>query len=98
MAKSATERLNEAKKPKTVILEKDFCGIKKGKRLFVATPRIVDDYIRLIPFGKTKTIAQLREELASRESCDATCPLSTAIFIRIVAPKPPLMPWKVVRR
>ena len=85
MAKSAREHLNSNKQPKKVVLEKDFAGVKKGQKLFVATPKIVDDYIKKIPYGETRTIERMRRELARRRKCDATCPVSSAIFIRISA-------------
>ena len=85
MPKTAHERLEANKKEKKVILEKDFAGVKKGQRLYVATPRIIDDYINKIPYGKTSSIPILRNELAQQNECDATCPVSTAIFIRIAA-------------
>ncbi len=85
MAKTARERLDAKKDPKVVVLDKDFAGVRKGQKLFVATPKIVDDYIRKIPFGETRTIEKMRGDLARRRKCDATCPVSTAIFVRISA-------------
>ena len=85
MAKTASERLQEKKSPKKVVLDKDFAGVKKGQRLFVATPQIVDQYINRIPFGETRTIQRMRNEMARNRKCDASCPVSTAIFIRVVA-------------
>ena len=85
MAKSAKEHLNADKQPKMVVLDKDFAGVKKGQKLFVATPKIVDTYINKIPYGETRTIERMRRELARRRKCDATCPVSSAIFIRISA-------------
>ena len=85
MAKSATEKLNEKKNPKKVLLEKDFAGIRAGQRMLVATPKMVDNYIREIAYGETRNIPRLRDELALRNKCDATCPVSTAIFVRIAA-------------
>ncbi len=85
MAKTAAERLAAKKEPKKVVLEKDFAGIKKGSLLFVGTPQIVAEYMRRIPYGQTRTIDRMRRELARRRKCDATCPVSTAIFIRIAA-------------
>ncbi len=85
MAKSAKEHLHSNKRPKMVVLEKDFAGVKKGQKLFVATPKIVDDYIKKIPYGETRTIERMRRELARRRKCDASCPVSTAIFIRVSA-------------
>ena len=85
MAKSAKEHLNANKKEKLVVLDKDFAGIKAGKLLFVGTPQIVNKYIQKIPFGETRTIMRLRNELARKWKADATCPVSTSIFIRIAA-------------
>jgi len=85
MAKSAKEHLNSDKQAKMVVLEKDFAGVKKGQKLFVATPKIVDDYIKKIPYGETRTIERMRRELARRRKGDATCPVSSAIFIRIAS-------------
>lgn len=85
MAKSAKEHLNSSKQPKIVVLDKDFAGVKKGQKLFVATPKIVDDYINKIPYGETRTIETMRRELSRRRKCDATCPVSSSIFIRIAS-------------
>jgi len=82
---TATEKLARKKDPKKVQLEYDFAGIKAGQMMFVGTPQIVDEYIRKIPYGKTKTISAMRKELAHRRGCDATCPVSTAIFVRMSA-------------
>lgn len=85
MAKSAKEHLNANKKEKLVVLDNDFAGVKAGKLLFVGTPQIVNKYIKKIPFGETRTIMRLRNELARKWKADATCPVSTSIFIRIAA-------------
>ena len=85
MAQTAIERLNKAKSPKVVILEKDFAGIRAGNRMFVATPKIVDEFINKMPYGRFITMPELRADLAIEYDCDATCPVSTAIFLRVVA-------------
>ena len=85
MAQTATERLNKAKSPKVVILEKDFAGIRAGSSMFVATPKIVDEFINKMPQGRFVTMPELRADLAIEYDCDATCPVSTAIFLRVVA-------------
>lgn len=73
------------KEPKTVRLEFDFSGIPAGSLMFVATPDIIEDYIRRIPPGETRSLISMRREIARRRKCDATCPVSTAIFVRMVA-------------
>lgn len=85
MAKSAKEKLNAKKEPKRVVMEKDFAGIKAGETMFVATPLMVDAYIRDIPHGETQTVKELRDEMARRNECDGTCPMSTSIFVRMAA-------------
>ena len=85
MAQTAIERLNKAKSPKVVILEKDFAGIRAGSSMFVATPKIVDEFINKMPQGRFITIPELRADLAIEYDCDATCPVSTTIFLRVVA-------------
>ena len=85
MAQTAIERLNKAKSPKVVILEKDFAGIRAGSSMFVATPKIVDEFINKMPQGRFITMPELRADLAIEYNCDATCPVSTAIFLRVVA-------------
>jgi hypothetical protein len=78
-------KLNAKKLPKRVKLDKDFAGIKAGSMLFIGTPQIIDTYLRNVPVGETRTIERMRRELARKNDCDATCPVSTAIFLRISA-------------
>ncbi len=85
MAKTARERLQADKSIKRVVMEADFAGIRKGQTMLVATPQIVDAYIRKIPEGQTRTLTRLRNDLAKRRQCDSSCPVSTAIFVRIAA-------------
>lgn len=85
MAKSAREKLAQKKDKKVVVLDHAFAGMDAGQKMFVATPQIVDQYIRKIPYGETRTIIRLRNELARRHRCDTACPMSTSIFIRLSA-------------
>jgi hypothetical protein len=80
-----TTKLQVKKLPKRVKLDKDFAGVKAGSMLFVGTPQIIDAYVRSVPAGETRTIERMRRELARKNQCDATCPVSTAIFLRISA-------------
>lgn len=81
MAKPAPK----AKQPKRVVLATPFAGIAAGSVLYVATPEIVADYIAKVPTGETRSVEQLRRDLAKRNRADAACPVSTAIFLRMVA-------------
>jgi hypothetical protein len=71
--------------PKRVTLDADFAGIPAGSTLFVGTPQILQAYIHKIPVGTTRTIQRLRRDIARANRCAAMCPVSTAIFLRILA-------------
>lgn len=83
--KTAREKLAVEKQLKKVVMDKAWGGIKPGQTMLVATPQIVDAYIRKIPHGATQSIPEIREALAQAHECAGTCPMSTSIFIRMVA-------------
>jgi alkylated DNA nucleotide flippase Atl1 len=56
----------------------------KGKML-IPKPLDVDALIRKVPRGKVVTQAELREKLARAAGADVACPITTGIFVRIVA-------------
>lgn len=85
MGQTAAERLNRAKSSKRVVLKTDFAGLNAGSSMFVATPKIVNDYVNQLPVGQFISMPELRADLAIEHDCDATCPLTTAIFLRLVA-------------
>lgn len=82
---TAVQKLHRKKCEKTVVLEADFAGLKAGQKMLVATPLIVDAFIRKIPPGKHYTVPAMRNILARRHKCDGACPVSTAIFTRMSA-------------
>jgi len=63
----------------------DFSDMHKGDLMLIATPKIVDTYIREIPKGKSVTLVAMRRDLAFQYGADNTCPLTTGIFLRIVS-------------
>jgi hypothetical protein len=76
----------QAKSPHTVTLDKDFAGVPKGSRLLISSPLQMEDYLRTqVPVGTVKEIQQVRRELAALHGADATCPVSTSLFLRTVA-------------
>ena len=75
-----------AKPPHTVKLDKDFAGVPAGAKLLISCPLEVAEYLRKhVPAGETREVQQMRRELAALHGADATCPVSTAIFLRTVA-------------
>lgn len=56
----------------------------KGKML-IPNPLDVENIIRKVPHGKLVTIGMIREKLAKDFSVDVACPLTTGIFVRLIA-------------
>ena len=75
----------QAKPPHHVILDKDFAGIPKGSKLHISCPIEVAAELKTITLGSTLSIQAFRRRLAEKNNCDATCPVSTSLFLRIVA-------------
>jgi hypothetical protein len=53
--------------------------------MYISTPLEIDEYIKKIPYGQSISIQQMRDDLAKKNGADCTCPLTTGIFLRIVA-------------
>jgi len=85
MAKSWKQKLDGGKPAHVEVLSKRFGGAPEGARMLVATPRLVDEYMRAVPSGERRTVGQMRNELAAAHGADISCPISTSIFARIAA-------------
>lgn len=58
----------------------------KGRgKMLVPSPLDLDALIRKVEKGKLVTDKQIREHLANKFKVDLTCPMTTGIFLRIVA-------------
>jgi hypothetical protein len=66
-------------------LDKDFADMKAGSMMYISNPKIIDAYIRSIPKGKSIDLKTMRNDLALAHHADVTCPVTTGIFLRIVA-------------
>lgn len=53
--------------------------------MLISSPEEVEHFIAEIPPGRAITLTQLRQELARRHNAAIACPMSTAIFVNIVA-------------
>jgi hypothetical protein len=83
--KSWLDKLNEHKKPKIKRIDIGFADIPSGSNMFIATPKLINKYIQEIGIGKRVNIKILRKDLAIEHNADYTCPVTTGIFLRIVA-------------
>lgn len=85
--KSWAEKMKPGQSSKVEVTDKDFADIPAGSTMFIATPEIVDDYVRHIPEGHSTDIRQMRQDLAAANHAQYTCPVTSGIFLRIVAEK-----------
>jgi 6-O-methylguanine DNA methyltransferase, DNA binding domain len=85
MKMTVSQNFEKPRNPKKSVLSSDFAGVKAGLLLYIGTPQIIATYISKIPAGEICSIEKLRHQLARRNGCDAMCPVSTAIFLRITA-------------
>jgi alkylated DNA nucleotide flippase Atl1 len=53
--------------------------------MLIPRPLDVEALVRAIPKGRVLTQSKLRERLAADAGADCACPLTTGIFVRIVA-------------
>lgn len=83
--KSWAEKYNTRTKPEIKKIDKAFADIPDGATMLIATPQIIEDYIKSIPQGKTVDIKTIRKDLAIEYNAEYTCPVTTGIFLRIVA-------------
>ena len=86
MAKKNLDRKRDCDKSyKIKTIDKKFADIPEGSKMFISTPKIIDDYIKHLPFGKSTELSTMRNDLAIEYQADKTCPVTTGIFLRIVS-------------
>lgn len=73
------------RQPEVKRTEKPFADIPENSLMLIATPQLVADYIREIPPGTFVDTPTIRRDLALTHGADHTCPVTTGIFLRIVA-------------
>lgn len=83
--KTWTEKMNGVIEPQVKRLDKPVAGMPQNAMMLIATPAIVADYIQHIEPGHEVDVTTLRNDLAATYHADCTCPLTTGIFLRIVA-------------
>jgi hypothetical protein len=67
------------------VLDRAFGGMEAGQLMLISTPRDIEAAIQLIPEKSFISVSQLRRQLSIAKGADGTCPLTTGIFLRIVA-------------
>ena len=72
-------------RPEVKVIEHGFADIPAGGKMLIPTPRLIQDYLHHTSKGRAVDIRQMRRDLASEFNADGTCPLTTGIFLRILA-------------
>jgi alkylated DNA nucleotide flippase Atl1 len=87
--KTWREKMETAREAKLVTIppkmQKRFGPLGKHAKMLIPSALDLDALIRKIPRGKLVTQTQLREKLARDARADIACPITTGIFVRIVA-------------
>jgi alkylated DNA nucleotide flippase Atl1 len=79
------EKMHNPNLPKVVEIPPNMQKRLGAGTMLVPSPKEVDACIRTVHKGSVTTVTQIRKFLAGKYSVDATCPLTTGIFIRIAA-------------
>ena len=83
--KTWKEKFEVKNEPEIVISKRNFADVPAGASMLIATPKIVADYIKHIPKGKTGSLQQMRKDLAAEYNADYLCPITAGLFLRIAA-------------
>lgn len=106
MAKTWQQKYEDKRDEQIKRLEMDFADIYAGETMLISTPKKIAEYINTIPEHENRDLQKMRQDLAKAARTDKTCPVTSAIFTRIVAErslelmaagKDPIAPfWKVI--
>jgi hypothetical protein len=83
--KSWAEKMGKPATPEVKIIDKGFADLKDGSKMLIPTPRLIEDYLKHTTPGTMVDIKQMRVDLAAENGADYTCPLTSGIFLRILA-------------
>lgn len=83
--KTWQEKLHNGHPWKVEVVDQQFADIPAGATMLVATPEIVQDYIKNIPEGTHTSLQQMRKDLAATYNAQYCCPITSGIFLRIVS-------------
>jgi hypothetical protein len=83
--KTWLEKFNTDKPYVVKVIDKKFADMPAGTTMFIATPKIIDEYVNHIPSGVEVDILTMRKDLAAEYEAEKTCPVTTSIFLRIAS-------------
>jgi hypothetical protein len=85
MPRSAIEKRDVPMEPEVQLLRTSKSPNYPVGKMLISTPSEIDRVVLSIRRGKTLRMGELRQKLARAHGADYTCPLTTGIFLRIVA-------------
>ena len=85
MVKSWRDKRDKPQEPKVVNVPEKMQKRFGTGRMIIATPMIIDGIVRKIPKGKLVTVSAIMDRLAEDFGTDSACPITTGIFLGIVA-------------
>lgn len=83
--KSAREKLLSKQQREIVAVPPEAITRLGGATMLIARPLDIENLVFTIPKGRLATMAVLRAKLARDFGAETTCPLTTGIFLRLVA-------------
>jgi hypothetical protein len=83
--KSWAEKMENPSAPEVKRIEKGFADLKDGSKMLIPTPRLIEEYLKHTAPGRLVDIKQMHTDLAAEYGADYTCPLTSGIFLRILA-------------
>lgn len=85
MRSSWQQRYAARTHPLVKIAEHDYADVRAGTKVLISTPREIAEMLRRIPLGSEITFRELREVLARKHFALKACPITTGIYLHIVA-------------
>jgi len=83
--KTALEKMMKHRPPEVKAGPDEWNARYGGDTMLIPSPLAVSKVLETIPKGKVMTVTELRDILAQTYNADYSCPLTTGIFLRIVA-------------
>jgi alkylated DNA nucleotide flippase Atl1 len=81
----ATFAINKIYKPRDLPKVKQAPMNWGGGSMVIPHPKEVLEIIKSIPYGKTRTLDEIRAKLAKNNNADIACPMTTGIFVSLAA-------------
>ena len=83
--KTWKEKFESGKPPVNKRIDKTFGDMPEGSMMRISSPQEIQETLYTLPKGKRITSKELRQLLAKPNGADHTCPMTTSIFLRVVA-------------